>query len=282
MYNNAEYASAYSAFLLEKTMNTILNETKAVILDMDGVLWKSNQPLCDLKLLFQSFTEHHIQYLFATNNALRTVNQYIEKFHTFGVTVEEWQILTSSIATGYLLAKDFPNGGAVHIMGSKALEATLLEYNFTSTDENPIAVVGGLDMDVSYERIAKASLFIQAGIPFYFTNPDATYPTPQGFLPGAGTFLATLETASGVRAKIAGKPQPFVFEAGLQRLGIKACEALVVGDRLETDILGGFRAGCKTALVLTGVASREDLKTWKPSPDLVLDNIINLFDDTDG
>ncbi len=262
-------------------MHSILKEIKAVILDMDGVLWKGDQPLCDLKLLFQSFTENHIQFLFATNNALSTVDQYIEKFHNFGVRVEKWQILTSSIATGFLLARDFPNGGAVHIMGSKALELTLLDYNFTSTDEDPIAVVGGLDMAVTYDRIKTASLFIQSGIPFYFTNPDATYPAPQGLLPGAGTFLATLETASGGKAKIAGKPQPYVFEAGLQRLGINANEVLVIGDRLETDILGGSRAGCKTALVLTGVAARNDLETWEPSPDVVLENITNLFDDID-
>ena len=263
-------------------MNSILKQIKAVILDMDGVLWKGDQPLCDLKFLFQSFNDNDIQFLFATNNALRTVDQYIEKFHHLGVVVEKWQILTSSIATGYLLAKDFPNGGAVHIMGSKALETTLLEFHFTSTDENPIAVVGGLDIAVTYDRIKTASLFIQAGVPFYFTNPDATYPSPQGLLPGAGTFLATLETASGGKAKIAGKPQPYIFEAGLQRLGINASEALVIGDRLETDILGGSRAGCKTALVLTGVAAQKDLENWQPKPDVVLENIINLFIDTDG
>jgi 4-nitrophenyl phosphatase len=167
-------------------------------------------------------------------------------------------------------------------MGSEALETTLLEYHFTPADKNPVAVVGGLDMAVTYDRIKTASLFIQAGVPFYFTNPDVTYPSPQGLLPGAGTFLATLETASGVKAKIAGKPQPYIFEAGLQRLGINACETLVIGDRLETDILGGSRAGCKTALVLSGVTTRKDLENWQPSPDVVLENIVNLFEQTDG
>lgn len=259
-------------------MNPILQEVKAVILDMDGALWKSNQPLCDLPVLFNNFRENNIKFLFATNNAMRTVSQYIEKFDSMGVEVEAWQILTSSIATGYLLSKDFPDGGAIHIMGAKALEDTLRGFNFHNSSQDPIAVVAGLDPDVTYERLKKASLLIQQDIPFYFTNPDATYPTPEGFYPGAGTFLAALETATGVRAKIAGKPQPYVFEAGLDRLGITAEEALVVGDRLETDILGGNRAGCRTALVLSGIASRSDLENWEPKPDIVLDNIMNLFD----
>lgn len=258
-------------------MNSNLNNIKAAILDMDGVLWKSNQLLCDLSLLFNRFRENNIKFLFATNNAMRTVDQYLEKFRSFDIRVETWQILTSSIATGFLLKKDFPQGGLVHVMGSPALEMTLQDYNFFHTDENPIAVVGGLDPQVSYDRLKKASLFIQSGLPFYFTNPDATYPTPEGFCPGAGTFLAALETASGTKAKIAGKPQPFIFEAGLQRLGIAAQQTLVIGDRYETDIVGGYRAGCKTALVLSGVASSQDIKDYTTKPDLILDNIMDLF-----
>ncbi|MGV8027265.1 MAG: HAD-IIA family hydrolase [Anaerolineaceae bacterium] len=260
-------------------MNFIQNSIKAVILDMDGVLWKSNEPLCELNELFQKFKANNLQFLFATNNALRTVPQYVEKFNSLGVQVAEEQILTSSIATGYLLSKDFPEGGPVYIMGAPALQATLLEYNFSFTEDHPIAVVGGLDPEISYDRLKKASLFIQSGIPFYFTNSDATYPTPEGFYPGAGTFLAALETASGVKAKIAGKPQPFLFEACLQRLGTTPAETLTIGDRLETDILGGFNAGCKTALVLTGVSTRQDLLNWSPKPDFVLDNLMQLFDD---
>ncbi|NMC45858.1 MAG: HAD-IIA family hydrolase [Chloroflexi bacterium] len=259
-------------------MNQPLSNIKAAILDMDGVIWKSHQPLCDLKLLFKEFKRHQINFLFATNNAMSTVEQYVEKFASMGTVVEPWQILTSSIATGYMLAKDFPNGGPIHVMGSPALETTLAEYQFTNTDKDPIAVVGGLDPLTSYERLKKASLFIQSGIPFYFTNPDATYPTPEGLCPGAGTFLAALETASGVKAKLAGKPFPYVFEAGLERLKFPAQQTLVIGDRLETDILGGYRAGCKTALVLSGVATRADLESWSPAPDVVLENVMDLFD----
>ncbi len=251
---------------------------RAVILDMDGVLWKSNEPLCDLKMLFNKFIENHIQFLFATNNAMRTVAQYVEKFKSFGVDVKEEHIYTSSMATGYLLTKDFPDGGEVYVIGSKALQDTLLDYHFTISDKHPIAVVGGLDPDISYERLKTASFFIQSGIPFYFTNTDATYPTPEGNAPGAGTFLAALETASGVKAKTAGKPQPYLYQACFQRLGTSPEETLAVGDRYETDILGGFRAGCKTALVLSGVSNQKDLENYNPKPDFVFEDVMHLFD----
>lgn len=251
---------------------------RAVILDMDGVLWKSNQPLCDLSALFKKFTEHDLKFLFATNNAMSTVSQYINKFKSFGVTVKEEQIFTSGMATGYLMLKDFPNGGPVHVMGSKALEDTLRDYKFNNTDLDPMAVVGGFDPQVSYDRLKKASLLIQSGLPFYFTNIDATYPTPEGNAPGAGTFLAALETASGVKAKVAGKPEPYLYEACFQRLGTSPAETLAVGDRYETDILGGFRSGCRTALVLSGVASRSDLESFNSKPDFVMDDVVHLFD----
>ena len=120
---------------------------------------------------------------------------------------------------------------------------------------------------------------IQKGLPFYFTNPDPNYPTPEGFHPGAGAFLAALESASGVKAKLAGKPLPYVFEVCLDRLGTSPQETLVVGDRLSTDIQGGQATGCKTAMVLTGINSRADLENWSPQPDLVIDDVSGLFDE---
>ena len=251
---------------------------RALILDMDGVLWKSNEPLCDLTQLFNKFKEHNLKFLFATNNAMSTVSQYVEKFKSFGVAVQEEQIFSSGMATGYLLSKDFPNGGPVHVMGSKALEDTLRDYKFANTDIDPMAVVGGFDPQISYDRLKKASLLIQSGLPFYFTNIDATYPTPEGNAPGAGTFLSALETASGVRAKIAGKPYPYLYEACFDRLGTSPSETLAVGDRYETDILGGYRSGCRTALVLTGIASKKDIDSFDPKPDFVFNNVMHLFD----
>ena len=125
--------------------------------------------------------------------------------------------------------------------------------------------------------IKDTSLVIQTGIPFYFTNPDPTYPSPEGKIPGAGTVLAALETASGVKAKLAGKPLPFSFQVSMERLGTTPEETLVVGDRLSTDIQGGQNAGCKTAMVLTGISTKEEFDAWNPRPDLLLNNVMEIF-----
>ena len=255
--------------------NNIIN---AAILDMDGVLWRSTQPLCNLKELFSLFNQLDVKVLMATNNGLSTVNQYIEKFDGFGVKIESWQILTSAIATGYLVKKQFPKGGPVYIMGEEALFSTMEEFDFYHTERDPQAVIAGLTKHLTYDMLKNTSLQIQKGIPFYFTNPDPTYPSPEGNIPGAGTILAALETASGVKAKLAGKPLPFLFNVGLERLDSKPDETLVVGDRLSTDIYGGQKAGCKTALVLSGISSKADYENWSPRPDLLLDNIMDLFE----
>lgn len=250
---------------------------KAAILDMDGVLWKRKDPLVDLPELFSNFVKHKIKVMFATNNATSTVDQYINKFSEYGVQIEAWQVVTSAMATGFLMQKDFPQGGPVFISGSQALNDTLKEYGFYHSEKEPIAVAAGLSWNFSYDSIKDASLMIQKGLPFYFTNPDPTYPTPTGFHPGAGTVLAALETASGVKAKIAGKPKPYVFNVCLEKLGSNPQDTLVVGDRLSTDIQGGQAAGCKTALVLTGINTKEDLNNWSPKPDLVIDDVSGLF-----
>lgn len=250
---------------------------KAAILDMDGVLWKSNQPLCDLQGLFNNFEKEKIKVILATNNGTHSIDDYLGKLSQFGVNLMKWQIVTSSMALAYLVRKKIPKGGPVYIMGSLALKEAVVEQGFFHSTTDAQAVVVGLDWEFNYKMIKDASLMIQKGLPFYFTNPDPTYPTPEGNVPGAGTLLAALEAATGVRAQLAGKPEPFLFELAMQRMDSAPDETIVVGDRLSTDILGGYNAGCFTVFVLSGVNSKNDLEKWNPQPDLIIDNISHLF-----
>ena len=254
------------------------SEIKAAILDMDGVLWRSQTPLCDLPALFANFDKRAISIVLATNNGTNSISQYVDKLKGFGVTIDQSQVVTSSMAVSYLAKKHFPQGGPVYISGSQALIDTMTEYGFYHSKEKAQAVVAGLSWDCNYESIKNTSLMIQNGLPFFFTNPDPTYPTPEGNIPGAGTLLAALETATGVKAMLAGKPLPYLFEVAMKRLNSLPSETIVVGDRLTTDILGGYDAHCKTVFVLTGVNTREDLNIWSPQPDLIIDNIRDLFD----
>ena len=267
-----------SGFLGEKMLQIEKLNVKAVILDMDGVLWKMTTPLIDMEALFRNFALHDIKVMFATNNATSTPDQYVQKLGNYGVKTNRSQIVTCAMATGYLMKKSFPDGGPIYISGEQALVDTLNEYDFYHSEDKAMAVAAGLSRTFNYDTVKDTSLMIQKGLPFYFTNPDVTYPTPDGLFPGAGTLLAALEAASGVKAKLAGKPLPFLFELCMQRLGTSAQETLVVGDRLNTDILGGQNSGCKTAMVLTGVNTRTDAEAWTPKPDLILENVSGLFD----
>jgi 4-nitrophenyl phosphatase len=138
-------------------------------------------------------------------------------------------------------------------------------------------VIAGLDRGLNYDKLRRATLLIRSGVPFFGTNPDKTFPTPDGQVPGAGALLALLEAASGVSPIIIGKPNPAMYRLAMQRLGARLEETLAVGDRLETDIAGAQALGCPCALVLSGVSSREAAQTWQPTPDLIASDLGELL-----
>jgi 4-nitrophenyl phosphatase len=258
-----------------------LSNIKALILDMDGVLWRDQAPIGDLPEIFARMRERGLKVALATNNATRTVDEYLEKFSGFGVTLEAWQIVSSATATAEALYKRFPDGGEVFLVGENGIRHALEERGFRPiTDPRdktvPVAVVGSLDRYLNYEKLRRATLHIRKGVPFYGTNPDKTFPTPYGLVPGAGAILAAVEAATDVKPVLFGKPLPAMMYMALEKLGTKPEETLVVGDRLETDISAGQAAGCKTALVLSGVSGREQAEDWQPAPDLIVEDLATL------
>jgi 4-nitrophenyl phosphatase len=254
-----------------------LKNIKALVLDMDGVLWRENDAIGDLGTIFNRFSDAGLQVLCATNNASRTPAQYIEKLAGLGANLREEQIITSGIGVAYLLKKRFPQGGPVYVIGEVGLVTALEQAGFRVTDQNPIAVVAGIDRQISFQKLKTATLLIRRGVPFYATNPDRTFPTPEGLIPGAGAILAALVTASDVEPIIAGKPNPTLYEFALEKLGTSPEETLAVGDRIETDILGAQRAGLKTALVLSGIATRQEGKAWQPAIDIIVPELGELL-----
>jgi 4-nitrophenyl phosphatase len=135
----------------------------------------------------------------------------------------------------------------------------------------------GMDREISFQKAAEATLLVRAGIPFYATNPDKTFPTPRGQVPGAGAWYSIIVTATNVQPIVAGKPFPFLMDLSLERLGTKKEETLVVGDRLETDIAAGQGVGCPTAVVLSGVSTREQAATWNPPPTIIAADLGELI-----
>ena len=252
---------------------------RALILDMDGVLWRSTQPIGDLPSIFADIKKLNLKVVLATNNATKSIRQFLEKLESFGVKLEPWQIINSAQATAHYLKQEYPDGGPVFVVGESGLVDILHENGFFINDENPIAVVVAMDTGINYEKLRKATLLIRSGVPFIGTNPDRTFPTPEGQVPGAGSFLAIIEAATDIQPIIIGKPNPAMYQFALERLGTKPEETLIVGDRLETDIAGSQNLGSPCALVLSGVTNEESAWAWLPSPDMISDSLTNIINE---
>jgi 4-nitrophenyl phosphatase len=261
---------------------TLEPRIKALILDMDGVLWKGEEPIGDLPAIFNRMENAGLKVMFATNNALKPVAGYREKLNSLGLHVNGNQIVNSTMAVSYLLQKDFPKGGPIFVVGSPGLKAYLADHGYYQADEDVLAVVVGLDRTFTYDKLAHANRLIRSGAPFIATNPDPTFPLPEEVAPGAGSIIASVQTASQTKPIFAGKPSPTLYEMALQQLRLPPEQVLAVGDRLDTDILGGQRAGCRTALVLSGIHQQADLEQWSSPPDLVAPDLEALVNRITG
>ena len=222
-----------------------------------------------------------LKFLFATNNGTRTTEQYTARLSGLGVQVEPWQVITSAQAVSYVLARKFPRGTKVYMVGGEGVRQALEEngYEILPVEEAPAAeaVVMGIDAGITFQKMSEAAYLVRRGVPFYATNPDKTFPTPRGEIPGAGAWYSVVVTATGVQPIVAGKPFPFLMELALEKLGTRREETLVVGDRLETDIAGGQAVGCPTALVLSGVSTREQADNYRPPPDFIAETLSQLL-----
>lgn len=255
---------------------------RALLLDLDGVLWSDTHPIGDLPRNFKRIANLGLAALLVSNNSARSVTDTLKKAASFGLTLQPEQVLHASQVTAHYLSQQYPQGGAVYIIGEAGLRATLEAAGFQHQPEaeigSVIAVIAGIDWNITYDKLAQATLHIRAGAPFIGTNPDATYPTPRGLIPGAGSILAALQTATDVAPHIMGKPMPPIFHAALQRLNVQPEQALMVGDRLETDIAGAQRVGIPSALVLSGVTTLQQAQQWQPAPHFIAADLSGLLD----
>ncbi len=255
----------------------IAPKVEALILDMDGVLWRDNQPIGDLPAIFSIIKRRGWKVTLATNNATLSVEQYLEKLGRFGVILAPEQIVNSTMAAVHYLSQRYPMGGSVFVVGESSLIRTLAESNFVHSEQATLAVVAGMDRQVTYEKLRRATLLIRSGVPFIGTNPDKTFPTPEGLVPGAGAILAAIEAATSTQPIIVGKPSPEMYQVALERMGVSPASTLVVGDRLETDVAGGQQLGCKTGLVLSGVTGFQAARAWIPAPDWIEPDLTTLI-----
>ena len=250
---------------------------KALVLDMDGVLWRDNQPIGNLPEIFNRIVNLGYRVVLATNNSTRSVEQYLQKLQGFGVSLESWQVINSSQATARYVKRAYPQGGPLYIIGEPALVQTLEADGFYQDNAGPLAVVVGMDHQITFDKLSQASAWIRSGRPFIATNPDRTFPTPEGLTIGTGAILAAVQAASDVDPLVIGKPSPEMYRAAMERAGAEPQETLVVGDRLETDIAGAQAIHCQTALVLSGVTTLEEANAWLPPPNFIAQDLEHLL-----
>lgn len=252
-----------------------LAQIRAVLLDMDGVVYVGERPIPGVQSLLDYLDRTGRKWLCITNNATRTPPMFVDKLARMGVKARPENVLGSAQATAYWLAQEYPQGGKAVVVGQEGLHAALEENGFqviTEPDEAQFAVVG-MNFELTFAELATAALAIQKGSFFVGTNPDPTFPSERGLVPGAGSILKMLETATDVAPVIIGKPNPGMFQLAMARLAVTPEETLMVGDRYDTDIAGAIDLGMWTAGVLTGVTTRDGFEAEPKPPHLILDDV---------
>ena len=259
-----------------------LKRYTTILLDGDGVLWRSNIPLPGINPFFDFLESEGVKWALLTNNNSHTVKDYINKFNRFGVQADGKSIFTSSSVTVAYLLENFGKKTNIHVVGNEAMISTLSEAGFNLTcgeqipDEPVAAVVAGMDLEINHEKIKIAMRLIKGGAAFIATNTDGSYPTPEGINPGTGMVIGALHYASGTEPYVVGKPQPAIFQTALRTLESQPDETLMVGDRLETDILGANQLSIQTVALLSGVSSRDEIKENQIQPDFIYEDIAAL------
>jgi 4-nitrophenyl phosphatase len=254
---------------------------KGVILDMDGVLYRGDHALPGATTLLPALQRAGVSVILVTNNATRTPARVVQKLAEMGITAPAEAVLTSAMATARWLHTQAPDGARLYVVGSPDLGKVVLEPpGFTLDAEHPDFVVVGLDTEVTYAKLRTAALAIARGARFIATNLDSSLPVEGGVQwPGAGAIVAAIATTVGRPPDmVLGKPEPTLYEQALTTLGLGRAEVLAVGDRVETDIVAGKRAGIATALVLTGITPPDAVAGLPPDhrPDYVFNNLDEL------
>lgn len=255
----------------------VREDIKSWLTDMDGVLVHENMALPGARELIQQWQVSGTEYLVLTNNSIYTPRDLAARLKDSGLDVPEERIWTSALATAEFLSAQMP-GGSAYVIGEAGMITALHERGFILTDRDPDFVVVGETRTYSFEQVTTAIRLIAAGARFVATNPDPTGPSADGIVPATGAIAALMTKATGMRPYIVGKPNPMMFRSALNKIGAHSEETGMIGDRMDTDIVAGMEAGLHTVLVLTGIATRENIKAFPFRPDEILDGVHNLLE----
>jgi len=257
-------------------LSPLLSGARALLVDMDGVVFRGADLLPGARSLFDFVHERDIPWLLVTNSARQTPRMYAERLRQQGIVATDDRILTSAMATAAYLKATLPVGSRIYAIGEEGLREPLRDAGFALVSPDERSVDGfsvGLGPPFRFEKLRAASRYIRGGARFYGCNADPFYPVEDGFAPGAGALLQAIQAASAVAPLIIGKPARTMFDIALSKLGRPACEVVMLGDRLESDVVGAKRVGVTAILVTTGEDSAEDARQKGIAPDAICENL---------
>ncbi|USK74719.1 TIGR01457 family HAD-type hydrolase [Peribacillus frigoritolerans] len=245
---------------------------KGYLIDLDGTMYRGTEQIAEAAGFINDLRKRDIPYLFVTNNSSRTPAQVADKLRGIGISTEDDQVFTTSMATANYIAEQ-KKGASVYVVGEEGIIEALKEKGMKLVEEHPDYLVMGIDRGVNYEKLSKACLAVRNGAVFISTNGDIAIPTEQGLLPGNGSLTSVVSVSTQVQPIFIGKPESVIVEQALRVLGVPKEETIMVGDNYDTDILAGINAGIDTLLVHTGVTTKERLKQYKEQPTHVVDTL---------
>ncbi len=255
-----------------------LKNKKLFLLDMDGTIYLDNQLFDGTIDFLKHVKKIGGRYIFLTNNSSKSVEKYIEKLSTFGITATEHDFLTSTNATvSYLNNKAY---NKIYALGTESFRQQLSESGFNITcklADDIDCLCMGFDTELTFKKLEDACILLNRGVEYIATNPDWVCPTWYGSVPDCGSIAQILETATGRKPRFIGKPQPDMAYLAMEKTGFSAEETVLIGDRLYTDIACGINAGISTIFVLSGEGTMEDLKNSDENPEFIFENIKEIY-----
>ena len=252
--------------------------TCGYLIDMDGVIYRGTNVIPGAQAFINTLLSRRIPFTFLTNNSQRTRRDMAMKLRRLGFNVGDEHVFTCAMATARYLARQKPDGTAF-VIGEGGLLNALHQHGFAIVDKDPDFVVVGEGRTFNAEMMEQAVNLILGGARLIATNLDPNCPTQSGTRPGCGAIVAMLEAATGTKAFSVGKPSPIMMRGARKEIGLSAAQTIMIGDTMETDILGGVQLGYRTILVLSGGTRREDLKRFAYQPDRVIESIADLDHD---
>ncbi|MEV5648326.1 HAD-IIA family hydrolase [Nocardia sp. NPDC052254] len=249
--------------------------------DMDGVLVHEDHLIPGADAFLAELSDRDIPYLVLTNNSIRTPRDLQARLRRIGLDIPAESIWTSATATATFLDDQRP-GGTAYVVGESGLTTALHEIGYVLTDSDPDYVVLGETRTYSFEAITTAIRLVERGARFIATNPDATGPSREGLLPATGSVAALITRATGRDPYYVGKPNPLMMRSALRRIGAHSQSAVMIGDRMDTDVIAGLEAGMRTVLVTSGISTRTSMEQFPYRPTLVLDSVADLVGRTEN